>query len=43
MNTNAGYRFAIGTLIAIGFVVMVVLVDAIGRNLGVGLAGWLIP
>jgi hypothetical protein len=37
--TDAGYRFAIGTLIALAFIVMVVLVDAIGRNLGAGLTG----
>jgi hypothetical protein len=34
-----GYRFAIGTLVALGFVVMIVLVDAIGRNLGASLTG----
>ena len=39
--TDAGYRFAIGTLIALGFIVMVVLVDAIGRQIGAGLAGLL--
>jgi hypothetical protein len=32
-----GYRFAIGTLVALAFIVMIVLVDAIGRNLGAGL------
>ena len=39
--TDAGFRFAIGTLIALGFIVMVVLVvlvDAIGRQLGTDLA-----
>jgi hypothetical protein len=36
--TDAGYRFAIGTLIALGFIVMVVLVDAIGRQLGADIA-----
>lgn len=35
---DAGYRFAIGTLMAVGFLVMVVLVDAIGRTLGANLA-----
>jgi hypothetical protein len=32
-----GYRFAIGTLVAIAFIVMIVLVDAIGKSLGAGL------
>jgi hypothetical protein len=38
---DTGYRFAIGTLLAISLIVVVVLVDAIGRNLGAGLAGGL--
>jgi hypothetical protein len=37
--TDAGYRFAIGTLIAVAFIVIVVLIDGIGRQLGQGLAG----
>jgi hypothetical protein len=31
---DTGYRFAIGTLLAISLIVVVVLVDAIGRHRG---------
>jgi hypothetical protein len=37
---DTGYRFAIGTLLALSFIVLIVLIDGIGRGLGIGLAGW---
>jgi hypothetical protein len=38
---DTGYRFAIGTLLALSFIVLIVLIDGIGRSLGTGFAGWI--